>query len=252
MAQTHSPAQPLTSKKMNKKVLFVVTSHGTKGTTGQKTGYYLSEVAHPWHVLTEAGYEIDFVSPKGGEPPVDGVNLNDPVNKAFVENRHYQDKINRSMKPEQVKASEYTAIFYAGGHGTMWDFADNTAIADIAASIYENGGAVGAVCHGPAGLVNIKLVDGRYLVDGKRVNSFTNEEETAVKLETVVPFLLESKLIERGAKFEKAGLWQEKVVVDGRLVTGQNPASATKVGEELLKILQTVTRPVATKAVPAN
>lgn len=253
MAQNHSPAPSLSSKKMNKKVLFVVTSHDTKGSTGQKTGYYLSEVAHPWHVLTEAGYEIDFVSPKGGQPPVDGVNLNDPVNKAFVENQKYQEKINHSLKPEQVNAADYAAIFYAGGHGTMWDFADNTEIADIAASIYENGGAVGAVCHGPAGLVNVKLGNGKYLVDGKRVNSFTNEEETAVKLETVVPFLLETQLIERGAKFEKAGLWQEKVVVDGRLVTGQNPASATKVGEELLKVLQATSRPAATKtAVTAN
>lgn len=239
MAQTHSPANVSQFKHMKKKVLFVVTSHDTKGSTGQKTGYYLSEVAHPWHVLTKAGYEVDFASLKGGQPPVDGVNLNDPINKAFVEDQTYQDKINHSMKPSQVKVAEYVAIFYAGGHGTMWDFADNLEIAGIASEVYENGGAIAAVCHGPAGLVNVKLSNGKYLVDGKRVNSFTNEEETAVKLETVVPFLLESKLIERGAMFEKAGLWQEKVVVDGRLVTGQNPASATKVGEALLKVLQT-------------
>jgi putative intracellular protease/amidase len=232
-----SVSQQKSKAKMSKKILFVVTSHNTKGSTGQPTGYYLPEVAHPWEVLKNAGYEIDFMSPKGGQPPVDGVNLNDAVNKAFVDDKVYQAKINNSMKPSQVNASDYAAIYYAGGHGTMWDFADNLEMAQIASKIYENGGAVGAVCHGPAGLVNIKLSNGKYLVDGKHLNAFTNEEEIAVKLENVVPFLLESKLIERGAKFEKAGLWQEKVVTDGRLVTGQNPASAKGVGEAILAVL---------------
>jgi putative intracellular protease/amidase len=245
-------AQTIQSKKMNtlkqtetkqttgtsKKILFVVTSHAVKGSTGQPTGYYLAEVSHAWEVLKNAGYEIDFVSPQGGKPPVDGLNLNDAVNKAFVEDERYQNKINHSLKPSEVQPSNYAAIYYAGGHGTMWDFADNTSLAAIAATIYENGGAIAAVCHGPAGLVNIQLKSGKYLVAGKHINSFTNEEEAAVKLETIVPFLLESKLIERGGIFEKTGLWQEKVVVDERLVTGQNPASAKAVGEALLNILQ--------------
>jgi putative intracellular protease/amidase len=230
-------AQNKKSKKM-KKILFVVTSHATKGSTGEPTGYYLAEVSHAWEVLKNAGYEIDFVSPLGGKPPVDGYNLNDAVNKAFVDDVVYQNKINNSLTPSQVQVSDYVAIYYAGGHGTMWDFADNEALAKIAATIYESGGAVAAVCHGPSGLVNIKLSNGKYLVDGKKINAFTNEEEIAVKLENVVPFMLETKLIERGATFEKAGLWQEKVVVDGRLITGQNPASAKKVGEELLKVLK--------------
>jgi putative intracellular protease/amidase len=230
--------QQVNTKKMSPKILFVVTSHATKGSTEQPTGYYLAEVAHPWHVLKNAGYEIDFVSPQGGKPPVDGYNLNDSVNKEFVENAAYQNKINNSMKPADVKASDYVAIFYAGGHGTMWDFADNIELANIASKVYENGGAVAAVCHGPAGLVNVKLSNGQYLVAGKKINGFTNEEEIAVKLENVVPFMLETKLIERGAIFEKAGLWQEKVVTDQRVITGQNPASAKKVGEALLKVLQ--------------
>jgi putative intracellular protease/amidase len=232
----HAAAQIKKSKKM-KKILFVVTSHATKGSIGQPTGYYLAEVSHAWEVIKNAGYEIDFVSPLGGKPPVDGYNLNDAVNKAFVDDVVYQNKINNSLMPTQVHVGDYTAIYYAGGHGTMWDFADNAELAKIAATIYESGGAVAAVCHGPAGLVNIKLSNGKYLVDRKKINAFTNEEEIAVKLENVVPFMLETKLIERGAIFEKAGLWQEKVVVDGRLVTGQNPASAKKVGEELLKVL---------------
>lgn len=136
----------------------------------------------------KAGYTVDFVSPKGGKAPVDGFNLSDPINKAFWESDDRR-KVEHTYTPEQVNPADYAAIHYAGGHGTMWDFADNTALAAIAAGIYENGGIVSAVCHGPAGLVNIKLSDGRYLVDGKRVNAFTNEEENAVKLETVVPFL---------------------------------------------------------------
>ncbi len=235
-AQKHfSPKKD--SSTMNKKILFVVTSHDKKGSTGQPTGYYLSEVSHPWAVLHAAGYVIDFVSPKGGKAPVDGFNLDDVTNKAFWGNAEYRQKIENTLNPSEVNPADYVAIHYAGGHGTMWDFADNLELAAIAAKIYENGGAVSAVCHGPAGLVNIKLSNGTYLVAGKRVNAFTNEEEIAVKLENVVPFMLETKLIERGAIFEKAGLWQEKVVVDGRLITGQNPASAKKVGAEMLKVL---------------
>lgn len=225
---------------MKKKILFVVTSHDKKGNTGEKTGFYLSEVTHPWDVLTAAGYEIDFVSPKGGKAPVDGFNLQDPVNKKFWEDKAYRQKIENTMKPSEVDPSKYIAIHYAGGHGTMWDFADNKELSGIAAKIYENGGIVSAVCHGPAGLVNIKLSDGKYLVDGKKINAFTNEEEVAVKLDKVVPFLLESKLIERGAIFEKSGLWQSHVVVDQRVVTGQNPQSAKAVGESVASALKKI------------
>lgn len=230
-------AQTKKTAKM-KKILFVVTSHNKKGDTGESTGYYLAEVAHPWEVLYNAGYEIDFVSPQGGKAPVDGFYLEDPINKKFWEDTKYRTKIENTMKPSEVKPGDYTAIFYAGGHGAMWDFADNTELANIAAKIYENNGVVSAVCHGPAGLVNIKLNNGNYLVDGKKINAFTNEEEAAVKLEKVVPFLLETKLIQRGAKFEKSGLWQKHVTVDQRVVTGQNPQSAQAVGEAILAQLK--------------
>ncbi len=230
-------AQTKKSKNMKKKILFVVTSHDKKGSTGEDTGYYLGEVSHPWEVLHKAGYEIDFVSPKGGTPPVDGFDLKDPVNKEFWENKEYKNKIDHSMTPSQVNPKEYSTIFYAGGHGAMWDFADNNELSDIAAKIYENGGIVAGVCHGPAGLVNIKLNNGKYLVDGKKINAFTNEEEAEVKLTDVVPFLLENKLKERGAQFEKSGLWQNHVVTDQRVITGQNPQSAKSVGEAILKEL---------------
>lgn len=225
------------TKVMKEKILFVVTSHDTKGSTGEKTGYYLGEVSHPWKVLTEAGYEIDFVSPKGGNPPVDGFDLTDPDNKAFWEDKVYHEKITHSMKPSEVKAADYKAIFYAGGHGAMWDLPDNGGISKIATQIYEKNGVVAAVCHGPAGLVNLQLTDGSYLISGKKVNGFSNEEEEAVKLTNVVPFLLEDQLKARGGVYEKSGPWKEHVTVDGRLITGQNPQSAKGVGEAIKKAL---------------
>ncbi len=226
------------TEKMKKKILFVVTSHDKKGNTGEATGFYLSEVSHPWEVLINAGYEIDFVSPKGGKAPVDGFNLGDSVNKKFWDDQTYRYKIEHTKKPSEIDPSQYSAIHFAGGHGAMWDFADNNSLAIIAAKIYENNGIVSAVCHGPAGLVNIKLSNGKYLVEGKKINAFTNEEEVAVKLEKVVPFLLESKLVERGAIFEKSGLWQSHVVADQRVVTGQNPQSAKDLGEVVLEQLK--------------
>ena len=221
-----------------KKVLFVVTSHEELGTTGKKTGYYLSEVSHTWKVLNDAGYTIDFVSPKGGKSPVDGFDLTDSINKEFWENKTYHKKIENTMKPEEVKTADYGAIFYAGGHGTMWDFKDDVKLAEIAAHIYEKKGVVAAICHGPAALVDIKLSNGNYLVSGKKISGFTNEEEESIELTKIMPFLLETALIERGAIFEKADLWQAKVSSDQRVVTGQNPASATGVGQAILQELE--------------
>ena len=237
IALTGFSASAQQSKKMKKKILFVVTSHDSKGSSGEKTGYYLSEVSHPWEVLVEAGYEIDFVSPKGGNPPVDGFDLGDPVNKKFWEDKHYHTKITNSLKPNDVKPNDYTAIFYAGGHGAMWDLPNNSELANIASKIYEQNGIVAAVCHGPAGLLNIKLSDGKYLIDGKKVNGFSNEEEELVKLTQVVPFLLENQMKDRGGIYEKSAPWQNHVTVDGRLITGQNPQSAKAVGEAIKKAL---------------
>ena len=222
----------------NKRVLFVVTNHTQLGNTGETTGYFLSEVTHPLEVLTEAGYKVDFVSPKGGTATAYGVKLDDPINKKYWENADYQKQLAHTLAPSQVKANDYAAIFYAGGHGTMWDFANSEALAKIAQQIYEKGGVVAAVCHGPSGLVNIKLSNGKYLVSGKTLSPFTNEEEEAVKLSQVVPYSLENKLKERGAIIDKAGLWQDKVSVDNRVITGQNPQSAKSVGEAILKELQ--------------
>jgi putative intracellular protease/amidase len=221
-----------------KKVLFVLTSHDRKGT--KPSGYYLSEVTHPHHVLSRAGFAIDFVSPKGGKAPADpdGLDLKDPLNAAFWNDAALRGAVENTKKPSQVRAEDYAAIFYAGGHGTLWDFPDNQELAKLAAQLYERGGVVGAVCHGPAALVNVQLSNGQYLVAGKDVSAFTNDEERAVELDKVIPFFLADRLVERGARHIPAPLWQPKVVVSERLVTGQNPASATGVGEAMVKLLE--------------
>lgn len=224
------------------KVLFVLTSHSQLGNTGAPTGFYLPEVTHPHHVLTQAGFTIDYVSPKGGKAPMVGDDQSDPLNKAFLADAKNRAAIENTLRPDQVKASDYVAIFYAGGHGTMWDFAENAALATLAGRIYDDGGVVAAVCHGPAGLVNIKLANGNYLVAGKTIATFTNSEEVAAELEKVVPYLLADKLIERGAKHEFAPDFEKKVVVSERLVTGQNPASATGVAEEMAKLLKSAAK----------
>ncbi|NOK62494.1 MAG: type 1 glutamine amidotransferase domain-containing protein [Chloroflexi bacterium AL-W] len=219
------------------KILMVLTSHRALGNTGRETGFYLSEAAHPYAVFTQAGYEIDFMSPAGGQPPMDGVDLADPLQKSFLDDSVVAEKLQQTLTPDQVNPAEYTAIFYAGGHGVMWDFPDNNQLAQIAATIYEGKGVVAAVCHGPAGLVNVTLSDGAYLVAGKTIATFTNEEEAAVELTDIVPFLLETQLGERGAQITKAPNFEPHVAVSERVVTGQNPASATPVAEAVVEVL---------------
>ncbi|GAB4209104.1 MAG: type 1 glutamine amidotransferase domain-containing protein [Roseiflexaceae bacterium] len=220
------------------KILIALTSHGQLGDTGRSTGFYLPEVAHPYHVFTQAGYAVDFVSPQGGQPPVDGVDRSDPIQAAFLDNAEVLGRVSTSLRPEQANPTEYAAILFAGGHGVMWDFAENPPLSALTARIYEQGGAVAAVCHGPAALVNLRLSDGALLVAGKQVACFTDEEEAAVGLTEVVPFLLETTLRERGALITKAPNFQAHTAVSERLVTGQNPASATPVAEQLLAVLR--------------
>jgi putative intracellular protease/amidase len=230
---------------MSQKVLLVLTSHDTLGDTKKETGFYLPEVTHPEAVFERAGLEVVYVSPQGGKAPMIGINREDSINQAFLEDADKVAKIENTLHPSQINPSEYDAIFYAGGHGTMWDFPNNPELAAITATIYDRGGIVGAVCHGSASLVNLQLSNCDYLVTGKKVSCFTNEEEAAVGLTDVVPFLLESKLIERGAIVEKAANFQKKVVTSDRLVTGQNPASAAGVGEAMVKLLTKLSIQVA-------
>ena len=225
-----------------KPILFVLTSQATKGASGEPTGYYLSEVTHPLAELDEAGLTVEFASIAGGEPPVDGMDLTDPINARYWNDDTFRAAVRQTRQLAEVDASRYGGVFFAGGHGTMWDFPDSPVVQLVAREIYEAGGLIGAVCHGPSALVNVKLSSGRYLVDGKRVAAFTDDEERAVKLESVVPFMLASRLQQRGARHQPAPNWHSQVAIDGRLITGQNPQSATAVGAAMREALTAVTQ----------
>jgi putative intracellular protease/amidase len=222
---------------MTKTILFVLTSHDRLGDTDEATGFYVPEAAHPWQVFTEAGYRVRMLSPRGGPAPWTGVDRSDPAQRAFLDDPDVAAALADTLTPDQVDPADYAAIYFVGGHGTMWDFPGNEALARITAAIHEAGGVVSAVCHGPAGLLDVVLSDGRLLVDGRQVAAFTNSEEDAVGKTHIVPFLLQTALAERGAKHSAAPDFESHVVVDERLVTGQNPASATGVAQAVVRIL---------------
>ena len=221
-----------------KPVLMVLTSHAQLGDTGKSTGFFLGELTHPLEVFEKAGIPVEFASIKGGEPPVDGLDLDDAVNARYWNDPAFRAKMAATKKLSDIDPTDYAGVYFSGGHGTMWDFPDDEAVQKAARELYEAGAPVGAVCHGPAALVNVKLSDGSYLVAGKEVSAFTNDEEEKVGLTKVVPFLLASKLEERGAKHLAAPNFEKQVVSSGRLVTGQNPASAAGVAEKMVEMLQ--------------
>jgi len=225
--------------KGSKKVLFVVTSCNVKGATGIPTGFNLSEVTHPLEKLEEKGVVIDIASIKGGNAPLDGLeDFNDPVNAKYWADADFRYALENSLKLDDVKSSDYDAIFFAGGHGTMWDFPESPAVLKLVPEFYESGKIVSAVCHGPAALVNVKLSDGSYLIAGKNVAAFTNGEEEEVQSTNVVPFLLEDALIKHGANYKHASNWNNNIAVDERLITGQNPQSAASVGEAIVRMFK--------------
>ncbi|MGK0275150.1 MAG: putative intracellular protease/amidase [Ilumatobacter sp.] len=203
----------------------ILSSHAELGDTGKSTGWCLSEAAHTWKVLTGADHNLTWVSPKGGHPRMEKRDLSDEINIEFLE--QFYAAVPSTVAPDQVDATDFDAIFFIGGHGPMWDFPHNTELSTLAAKIYADDGVVAAVCHGPAALLNIELADGSKLIDGKRVAGFTNSEEAAQGLSEVVPFLLEDALKASGADHQTGPDFEAKVVVDDRLVTGQNPPSAT-------------------------
>ncbi|SCG35047.1 Putative intracellular protease/amidase [Micromonospora siamensis] len=216
------------------RALIALTSHRQLGNTGKETGFYVGEAAEPWETFRAAGWDVDLVSVEGGQPPLDGRDENDKTQNDFLATAGVEN----TPKAADVDPTGYDVIVFAGGHGTMWDFPGNPELTRIAASIYERGGVVSAVCHGPAALVDLKLTDGSQLVAGKRVAGFTNDEEDAVGLSAEVPFLLADKLTEAGATHVPAPNFTEHVVVDGRLVTGQNPQSARALAEAVVKAVQ--------------
>ncbi|WP_412989875.1 type 1 glutamine amidotransferase domain-containing protein [Pediococcus siamensis] len=224
------------------KVLVVLTNHAQFDTIKKATGLWLSEATHFVNVLFENDIDVDYVSPKGGYVPVDPGSLDatelDAVNQKFYGDAGFRNRaLGHSLKPSDVNASDYEAIYFAGGHGTVWDFPKATSLGKLAKAIYDNGGVISAVCHGVVGLLAVDGDDGKKFINDRKLTGFTNEEEAINKLTGDVPFLAEDELKAAGANYSKHEAYTEHVVTDGRLVTGQNPQSAKGVGEAVVKLL---------------
>jgi putative intracellular protease/amidase len=222
------------------KTLMVITSHDQLGNTGRKTGFWLEEFAAPFFVFKDAGAELTLASPKGGQPPLDPKSdlpeNQTPAMTRFKKDKAAQQALANTLKLADVRADDFDTVFYPGGHGPMWDLAEDPVSIALLESFYNSGKPIALVCHSP-GVLRHVTYNGEPLVRGKRVTGFTNGEEEEVKLTKVVPFLVEDELIRLGAIFEKVRNWQPFSIVDGRLVTGQNPASSTSAAQALLKVL---------------
>jgi len=230
-------------KKLNmKKVLFVLTSHEELGDTGEKTGFWIEEFASPYYILKDKGIDITLASPKGGQPPIDPKSkLEDfqtPATTRFNNDKETQEVLAKTLKLATINQADYDAIFYPGGHGPLWDLAEDKNSIDLIEAFYANGKTVAAVCHAPAVFKNTKNTDGTPLVKGKKITGFTNSEEEAVQLTSVVPFLVEDMLKKNGAIYSKGADWNPYALEDGLFITGQNPASSELVAELLLKKLK--------------
>jgi len=224
-----------------KTILFVMTSNEKLGSSDHPTGSYLPEFAHPYNFLIKH-YNIEFASPKGGVTPIDPGSRElfkaDEECNAFLANEVAMNAINTTIPLEKINSKDYDAIFYPGGHGPMYDLTDHPKSQALAKEIYENGGLVSSVCHGTCALVNVKLSNGQYLIKGKKVTGFSNAEEDAVQMTKDMPFLLEDVIKERGGLYTKASeLWGTHVLVDGQLVTGQNPGSSAELSQAIHKAL---------------
>ncbi len=222
------------------KILMVLTSHDQLGNTGRKTGFWLEEFAAPYFVFRDAGVQLTLASPKGGQPPVDPKSdlpeNQTPAMARFKQDQAAQKALSQTIKLADAKAEDYDTVFYVGGHGPMWDLADNPDSIALIESFYNSGKPVAAVCHSPAVFHRVTY-NGAPLVKGKRVTGFTNGEEEAVHLTNVVPFLVEDELKRVGGLYEKAPDWQSFAITDGRLITGQNPASSTAAAKALLTVV---------------
>ncbi|RQW21594.1 type 1 glutamine amidotransferase domain-containing protein [Rhodobacteraceae bacterium CH30] len=221
------------------KVLMVMTSQSQLGSSGQPTGVWLSELTHPLALFKQAGVEVEFASIRGGAIPLDpgSVAEKDAVNAAFLADAQSKRKLENTPSVAALTGRKYDAVVLVGGHGTMWDFAGQPALTKLVRDQWERGGVLAAVCHGVAGLADVRLANGKWLLDGRSVTGFSNAEEAAIKLDKVVPYALETRLREQGARYAAGQDFASHVVVDGRLVTGQNPASAEAMAQAVLKQL---------------
>ena len=222
------------------KILMVLTSHDVLGNTGRKTGFWLEEGAAPYFVFRDAGVQITLASPKGGQPPIDPKS-DEPENQTPAQVRFKKDEAAQkafahTIRLADVNAQDFDTVFYSGGHGPMWDLAEDPVSITLLESFYNSGKPIALVCHAPGVLRHVKY-KGEPLVKGKHVTGFTNGEEEEVKLTHVVPFLVEDELLRLGAIFEKKANWQPFSITDGRLITGQNPASSTSTAHALLDLV---------------
>jgi putative intracellular protease/amidase len=219
------------------KVLMVLTSHDRLGNTGRKTGFWLEEFANPYYILKDAGLDVTLASPKGGQPPLDPKS-DDPASETEATRRFKGDKeaqsaLANTVRLADVSPDDYDAIFYPGGHGPLWDLAEDRDSIKLIEAVYAAGKPVAAVCHGPAAFRHAKAPNGSPLVRGKSVTGFSDTEEAAVQLTDVVPFLVEEMLKQNGGDYSKAADWQPYAVTDGNLITGQNPASSADTAKAL-------------------
>ncbi|KYG57724.1 type 1 glutamine amidotransferase domain-containing protein [Planococcus maritimus] len=228
------------------KIAIIVTNHQALGNRGKKTGLWLRELTDFYHEVKDE-FEVDIISPKAEKVPIAPRSL--PAAVINSRTRHYyldkkiQRQLDQPLTPDQVKAADYAAIYFTGGHGTMWDFPDNKELQRMTANIYEKGGVVGAVCHGPSGLLNVRLSDGSPLLAGHLATGFSDLEEKLLGLYKDIPFSLQHEMKERGAHVQIAQLPLESCVIEsGRLITGQNPASAAGVGEKMREQLNDIER----------
>ena len=223
------------------KILMVLTSHEDLGDTGDKTGFWLEEFAAPYYVLRDAGAEITLASPKGGQPPLDpksdAADAQTDATRRFKKDADAQKALATTKTLSEIVDTGYDAIFYPGGHGPLWDLANDAESKRLIEAFAANDRPVGAVCHAPAVFRHTQSTSGKPLVSGRRVTGFTNTEEAAVGLTDVVPFLVEDMLKSNGGIYEKGADWGSFVVVDGKLITGQNPASSEEAAQEVLRLL---------------
>jgi putative intracellular protease/amidase len=223
------------------KIAMILTSHDELGTTGKKTGFWLEEFAAPYYVFKDAGVELTLASPKGGQPPLDPKSdepgAQTEATERFKQDPAAQQALAHTVTLDTIKATDFDAIFYPGGHGPLWDLAENQQSIALIETAYAAGKPVAVVCHAPGVLRHVKAPNGDSLVKGKPVTGFTNTEEEAVQLTNVVPFLVEDMLKENGGTYSKGADWQPYVVTAGHLITGQNPASSEPAAQEILKQL---------------
>lgn len=224
------------------KVLFVTTSHDKMGDTGDKTGVWLEELAAPYYVFSEVGADITIASPKGGQVPIDpksqGIIIATRNTKRFLKDEVAMKSLFHSVALSTVKADDFDAVFLPGGHGPLWDLADNKILKQLLEAFNSDGKPIGAVCHGVVGLVSLQNDTGEFLVKGKRLTGFSNSEEEASGLTSVVPYLLETKLQSLGALYSKEANYVSYVVADGNIITGQNPASSEEVAKKIVALVK--------------